>query len=275
MISDRQPELLPILLSHRPSIAYQTSTWLLPALAQWQINEALEKLPLSSEEWGNILAAKLITATDVAVRETVERAGDFAMHGACQWLEADVAKEFLPSQLWREALTVPAEIFLSNFGQVPPSSLAFCAWFISPQKIKRLLTCDRQDVKELSQQSLNVLPRPLRLPTAFLLVTLGLRSSNHESVKLILRGYYEVYDALANNRFPWESWLLLSNELPPLEQDWPQWDFCERLRRAVRSWLFTHYEDGKLLFSAAASKKNIEIARKTLADDSKRGELND
>jgi hypothetical protein len=107
----------------------------------------------------------------------------------------------------------------------------------------------------------------LRLPTAFLLVTIGLRATGTEGLKPLKRGYFEVYDALAATNFPWESWLLLSPELPQPGW-WKDWDRCERLRRAVRQWLFQNVKTGDTLLDAAATKKHMEIARQTLAEDS-------
>jgi hypothetical protein len=271
-ITRQSPELIPILFSQRPSLAFDVSTWQLQENAQWQITEVLDRLSLSREDWGNIMAAKFLSATGVAVREAVEKAGCYAIRGAMRWFDSSVSKDLLPSQLWREALAGPAAECLANPEELPPSSLALCAWFVPPEIVRQVLAADRADVQKLAQQPLDVLPCPLRLPTAFLLVTLGLRASGAEGVKPLVRGYYEVYDALAASTastlmFPWESWLLLSLELPQPGM-WRSWDRCERLRRGVRGWLNNHFKNGKPLLDVASSEKHQEIARWTLSEDS-------
>jgi GTPase-associated protein 1, N-terminal domain type 1 len=266
LISDRHPELISILLNHRPALAFDVSTWQLPSRIQWQITEVLDRLSLEQKSWGDIMTAKFFAATDVAVRETVKKAGAYAIQGAFRWLETQISQEFLPSELWREALAAPAAARLADPELLPPASLALCAWFVPPETARQLLTITRQDVQQLALQSLDILPRPLRLPTAFLLVTIGLRATSTEGLKPLKRGYFEVYDALAETNFPWESWLLLSAELPQPGW-WKDWDRCERLRRAVRQWLFQYVKTGDPLIDAAASKKHNEIARQTLAEE--------
>jgi len=266
LISDRHPELISILLNHRPALAFDVSTWQLPSHIQWQITEVLDRLSLEQKSWGDIMTAKFFAATDVAVRETVKKAGAYAIQGAFRWLDTQIAQELLPSELWREALAAPAAVRLTDPELLPPASLALCAWFVPPDTARQLLTIARQDVQQLAQQPLDLLPRPLRLPTAFLLVTIGLRATSTEGLRPLKRGYFEVYDALAETSFPWESWLLLSAELPQPGW-WKDWDRCERLRRAVRQWLFQYVKSGDSLFDAAASKKHNEIARQTLAEE--------
>jgi GTPase-associated protein 1, N-terminal domain type 1 len=271
LIADQRSELIPIILNHRPALAFDASTWQLPEHTQWQITEVLDRLPLSQKQWGDVMAAKFLSATYVAVRESVEKAGPYAMQGAFRWFESAIAKELLPSQIWREALATPAAERLAGPGALPPAELALCAWFPPPETIRQVLTASRDDVQQLAQQPLDLLPHPLRLPTAFLLVTLGLRAAGSEGVKPLVRGYYEVYNALAvstasNIAFPWESWLLLSAELPQPGR-WRTWDRCQRLRRATRDWLHVHMGTGKPLLDEAPSEKHHEIARRTLAED--------
>jgi hypothetical protein len=265
-VSDKQPELIPIFLNYQPALAFDSITWELPSHIQWQINEALEKLSLEQEDWGKILAAKFIAATTVAVEETVKKAGGFAFAGALSWLDRPLAQEVLPSEGWRRALANSAVERLSKPEILSPAALAFCAWFVPSETIRKVLTASRQDVQQLARHPLDQLPGPLKIRTAFLLVTLGLRSTGPEGVKPLLRGYFEVYDALATNNYPWESWSLLVNELPQPGW-WRDWDLCERLRQAVREWLFKHVKTGNPLLEAASSKKHSEIARKTLSEE--------
>lgn len=259
------PELIPILIGKRPSLAFELKTWELPETVQWQIHEVLDTLALNEKDWSKILAAKFIAATGVAVRETVARAGDYVMEGAFRWLDTDIAKNLLPSQIWREAIATSAAKKLNGKEALSPQELAFCTWFVEPDVIRGTLSAARSDVVELAKQGTEALPQPLRKSTAFLLVTLGLRHSQPDAVKLILCGYFDVYEALAKSSYPWESWILLGQELPLLESHWPQWDNCERLRRGVRDWLLKYCGSGKLLLDAAHDDKTRQIARDTLS----------
>ena len=265
-VSDKQAELIPIFLNYQPSLAFDAIIWNLPIHIQWQINEVLEKLSLGQEDWGKILAAKFIAATSVAVEETVSKAGSFAFKGALGWLEKPLAQDFLPSEGWRRALAGAAIERLTSSEPLSPASLAFCSWFVPAEIIRQGLTASRPDVQQLARHPLDQLPGPLRIRTAFLLVTLGLRSTGQEGMKPILRGYFEVYDALAANDFPWESWSLLVNELPQPGW-WKDWDRCERLRQAVKQWLHKYVNNGNPLLEAAVSKKQSQIARLTLSEE--------
>ncbi len=273
-VSDNQAELIPIFLNYQPSLAFDTTTWNLPTHIQWQINEVLEKLPLEQEDWGKILAAKFIAASAVAVEETVSKAGSYAIKGAFGWLEKPLAQDFLPSEGWRRALAGAAIERLTSPDPLSPASLAFCSWFVPSETIRQVLTASRPDVQQLARHPLDQLPCPLRIRTAFLLVTLGLRSTGLEGMKPILRGYFEVYDALAANDFPWESWSLLVNELPQPGW-WRDWDRCERLRQAVKQWLYKYVNTGNPLLEAASSKKQSEIARLTLSEEDSEGRFID
>jgi len=99
LISDRHPELISILINHRPALAFDVSTWQLPSHIQWQITEVLDRLSLEQKNWGDILTAKFFAATDVAVRETVKKAGAYAIQGAFRWLDTQIAQEFFLQNL--------------------------------------------------------------------------------------------------------------------------------------------------------------------------------
>jgi len=271
-ISEHYPELVPILVSHRPSLAFGVEVWRLPEEAQWQITEVLNKLPLDSQSWGQIMAAKFVTATTVAVRESVDKAGTYAILGIHIWLSSKGANEYLPSQIWREALATPVVDYLQSENSISPESLALCAWIIAPNTIREILNSTRNDVQILAQQPLSNLPKPLRLPTAFLLVTLGLRACGPAGIILIRRGYFEVYEALATStemrlNFPWESWILLSSELPQ-PGTFRDWDRCKRLRKAVRKWIERYPEFKNSILNERNSIERSKIVRETLdADD--------
>ena len=265
-ISNQRPELIPILLSHRVALAFDVATWQLPHHTQWQIAEVLFKLSLDQKEWGCILTAMFLAATPVAVREVVEKAGTYAIPSALCWLDNEIAQQLLPSQAWREALAGPATRRLDEPELLPPASLALCAWFIPPETVRNLLSASRKDIQQLAQLPLDALPLPLRSHTAFLLVTLGLRATDADGLPLLLRGFYEVHDALAGPRFAPESWQLISPELPELGW-WSDWDRCKRLRRAVRQWLSEHATSAGPFIEAAKKAEHYDLARQITNDD--------
>lgn len=265
-ISDEHPELISIFISHRPELAHEVSTWQLPSHIQSQIFEVLEKLSLTQQEWGEIMGAMFLAATFVAVRSSVKYAGSYAMQGAFRWLDNNISHELLPSQAWRDALMDSASDRLADERLLRPAELAFSSWFVSPEAIRRYLSVSREDVQQLSEKPLELLPPPLRSHTAFLLVTLGLRAKRLEGVKLLSRGYFEVYNVLATSRATSEEWSLLSPELPRLRR-WGDWDRCERLRRAVRQWLLKYAKHGNHLIESATTQKQYEIARQIFSAD--------
>jgi len=112
-------------------------------------------------------------------------------------------------------------------------------------------------------------PQPLRSHTAFLLVTLGLRAPGPEGVLPLVRGFFPVHEALASVRFAPESWQILSPEFPHLRVR-RDWDRCEKLPRAVRTWLIKHVKSRKPLLEAAETASNQDLARRVFRtpDDS-------
>ena len=202
-----------------------------------------------------------IAATYVAVRESVANAGPYAIEGAFRWLDSQAAKEYLPSQPWRDALAPQAAKVLAQGSPLPPAHLALCAWLAAPDAARKLLAAGRPDVQNLAQQPLQAIPGPLREHTAFLLVTLGLRAEGSEGLKPLVRGFFDVHEALASVRFSSESWQTLSPELPRLKV-WRDWDRCEKLRRAARTWLSEHVKSGNPLLDAADTQTRQDIARR-------------
>ena len=259
-ISERHDELIPIIISHHPALTFEVETWHLPGHVQSQVFEALSRLSLSEEDWAKIVGAMLIAATYVAVREAVGRAKSCVMQGAFRWLEHPIAQRVLPSQPWREALAAPAAEFLGRENNLTPVKLAFIAWCIPPEAALRTLSADRGDVQNLASQ-LEVLPPPLRVPTVFLLTTIGLRAATDAGISLIVRSFYPLHDALASREYPDESWLLLSPQLPYLGR-WSDWDRCEKLRRAVNNWLTQHVKVGNPLREAATTAERRRLARR-------------
>jgi hypothetical protein len=228
-----RPELLQLLFVHSPQLAFSAETWQLPENTQWRIYEVIDGLSLEEGAWGDVLAAMLVTGSNVAVRDVVRKAGRHAIDGALRWLEKATTQERLPSQQWREALAMPAAERLGNSDMDPPAALALCAWFLLPQSVPTVLSASRSDIQRLASQPLKALPSVLRLYSAFLLVTVGLRAGNAGGVQLVARGFFQVYEALASGDYPWESWQMLAPVLPYVGF-WREWDRCEKLRRAVR-----------------------------------------
>ena len=265
-ISEGYSELISIMISHRPTLAFEVDTWHLPGHTQSQIYEVLSRLPLAQEDWGKILGAMLISGTYVGMREVVDKAGPYAMQGAFRWLEQGLAREVLPPQAWREALAEPASRLIAGDEQLPPAPLALCAWCVPPDEARHALSASRQDIQNLAEQPLETLPFPLRVPTAFLLVTLGLRAKDDAGLKLIVKSFYPVHDVIASGEYSSESWSLLSPELPYLGL-WRDWDRCEKLRRAVHHWLSQHVKAGNPLLEAANSNERRELSRQVFAEE--------
>jgi len=226
-----RPELLQLLFFHSPQLAFTPEAWQLSQNTQWRIYEVLDGLSLQEDAWADVLAAMLVSGSNVAVRDVVRKAGHHAIDGALRWLEP--MREQLPPDQWRDALANPAAERLRHSDDCAPTALALCAWFLGPQLVPGVLSASRPDVQALAARPLNAIPSALRLYTAFLLVTLGLRAGGRVGVEPLARGFFEVYDALASGNYTWESWQMLAPVLPYVGF-WREWDRCEKLRRAVR-----------------------------------------
>jgi hypothetical protein len=233
MISEERPELLQLLLGHRPALAFHVETWQLPTHLQWRVSEILNGLSLEASDWSQIVGAMFVAGTNVGVRDAVEKAGSEAIKGTFRWLECDAYQRQLPPQAWREALASRAADRVRENELLQANQLALCSWFLSPEGARQLLNVSRRDIQALEAQPLKDVPEQLRLHSAFLLVALGLQNGGAEGVKFVVKGFFLVYEALASSNYPSESWLLLSPELPYLGV-WREWDRCKKLRRAVR-----------------------------------------
>jgi hypothetical protein len=261
MISEASPELLQLVFTRRPALAFHAEVWELPANTQWRIYEVLDRLDLDAKDWGEIVAAMIVAGTDVAVRTAVEKADSYALVGALRWLDSEPAQERLPSQLWRDALAGPAATYVKRGMAPSPGALAFCACLLEPGVARQLLSATRPDVQELARTPIESLPATLRVPTAFVLVTLGLRAGGAEGVSLAARGFFPVYKALASDNYSSDSWRLLSPELPHLGF-WREWDRCEKLRRAVRNRFSSGLQPmATALLRVAASQAERDIAK--------------
>ena len=264
-IAEGYGELVPLIIRHNPALAFEIDTWKLSGHIQTQVYETLKKLSLTQADWGRIVGAMLIAATYVSVREAVALAGQFAMSGAFRWLEHQVAKEILPSHSWREALASPAVEMLSQTKNLQPAQLALSAWCVPSDDVRRILSASREDVQRMGEASPDSIPFPLRISTAFLLMTLGLRENSKAAANMILRNFFTVHEALATGAHSSESWWLLSTELPVLGW-WRDWDRCEKLRRAVRFSL-SQRDACKHLREFAKTSDERKIARKVAKNE--------
>lgn len=205
-----------MIIAHHPELAFEAETWHLPGHVQLQIFEAPSRLSLGQVQWAKIVGAMLIAATHMSVREAVGRAGTEVMSGALRWLQHPIAQQMLPSQPWREALADSAAELLRRETSLSPAELAFCAWCTPSHVVPCILSAERGYIQNLANQPLEVLPAPLRVPTAFLLAAVGLRAITDSGTSLIVKAFYPLHEALATRDYSEESWLLLSSELPYL-----------------------------------------------------------
>jgi hypothetical protein len=265
-IAEEHGELIPLVIRHNPALAFEIDTWKLSSHLQTQVYEALTKISLSQAEWGRIVGAMFIAATYVSMREAIGLAGPFAMPGAFRWLDHQVAQKFLPTHSWRDALASPAVEMLSQTIDLQPAQLALCAWCASPIDVRRILSASRADIQRMAEVSPSAIPHPLRESTTFLLLTLGLRENSDSALIMVLNNFFIVHDALASGNHSSESWWLLSPELPMLGI-WRDWDRCERLRRAVHSYLVQHDACNRLR-EFAKTPEEKKIARKVIKNES-------
>lgn len=233
---ETHPELLVLFVRLNPSLATTPNVWQLPDRSQWGVVGALEASEVSQGLWRNIIRAMLAAETMVAAREVTQHAGVAALDGALDWLVESPSAQF-PSPLWREVLRPLAEERLAR-GPLSPPELAFCAAIV-PATIATGLPATRPDLRALAAEPLETLPASLRLPTAFLLVTLGLQASAQAGAPLLARGFFPVYESLEGADEPPEAWRLLQPHLPTL-WFWEEWDRCLKLRRALENWVRVH-----------------------------------
>ena len=246
---ETHPELLVPFVRLNPVLATAPSVWRLPDRSQWGVVEALEASEVSQVLWRDITRAMLAAETMVAAREVTQRAGVAALDGALDWLVETPSAKF-PPPLWREVLRPLAEERLAHDALSPPV-LAFCAAIV-PATIAAGLPATRPDLRTLASEPLDTLPASLRLPTAFLLVTIGLQASAQDGAPLLARGFFPVYEALEGAVEPPEAWRLLQAHLPML-WFWEEWDRCLKLRRALENWVRAH--PGTLSTILAAARK--------------------
>ena len=266
LISIEWPELLSLILGHNSDLASQEDLWRMPALTQRKAYEALEGLRIEPEKWAEIISSMKPNSTAISARSIIRNAGSFAMDGAFHWVERDEAEDWMPSEEWREALAMPAAETLISGTPLSPIRVAFSAWLLAPQIAPQLLSASREDIQQLANESVDILPTWLRSHTSFLLVTLGLRSKDILGVKCLVRGFFSVYDSLAFGNYSSESWILLYPELPNLGF-WSEWDRCKKLRYAIRNFPpINSVHVAELLVEAATTPVQRHLAEQLRPD---------
>lgn len=258
-------QLVPLVIKHNPTLAFEIDTWKLSDQIQLQVFNALESSLHAEEDWGKVVGAMLVTATSVSVRDAIAKAGPYAMPGAFRWLEHHAADEVLPSQAWRDALSPHAVNMLARITNLQPRQLALSAWFAPSGKVKQILSAKREDVQQIADVFPSVIPVSLRIPTAFLLLSIGLKENSDCATTLVLKSFFIVHDALATSAHSMESWSLSSSELPTI---WwfSDWDRCKRLRCAVNAYLTLRGECHRL-WEYAKTPIEQKIARKVTGID--------
>ena len=114
----------------------------------------------------------------------------------------------------------------------PAVSLPFAAGLLQKLPAGAHCVCIRRLSEELAGEPIEVLPSPLRVPTAFLLVTLGLRAREDIQGAKLFCTVFPTHNALCRVsairpvlRIPFSSYPILSM--------WKEWDRCKKLRRAA------------------------------------------
>ncbi|WP_263417860.1 GAP1-N1 domain-containing protein [Terriglobus albidus] len=233
LIGDRQPELLNLMLRLNPQLAFDEQLWSSSPEVQWRAFEVLDAIRMRPEEWARLIGTMRPGFTAIPARTLVQRANSFALQGIFEWLSKPDNGEWLPTEQWRDALSEAAADQLQTTEFLSPLRLAFCAWLAPPDIARALLRSSRPDIQLLAKQALEELPTWLRSHTAFLLVTLGLTSTEESGVECIVRSFFDVHEQLARGQYSGESWRLLAPCLPDLGF-WKEWDRCKKLRKAVR-----------------------------------------
>ena len=154
---------------------------------------------------------------------------------------------------------------LAQTKNLPPAQFALSVWCAPSDKVRRILVTSREDVQQLADESSGAIPAPLRIPTAFLLLSIGLRENSDDAAKLVLKNFFVVHNALATGAYPSESWWYLSSELPSL--GWlSDWDRCKKLRRATNTYL-SRCGESQRLWEFAKTPLEQKIARKVTGID--------
>jgi hypothetical protein len=267
-IAQEQGELVPLVISHNPALAFEIETWRLNSYIQAQVFEILTKLPLSPMEWGKIVGAMCVAGSYLSVSDAVFRSGKYALDGVLSILANAGDDHALPNQAWRNALASTSSEALHHNLDLSVGQLALAAWCATPNDILSRLSVERHDVKRFAAEYRKILPICFRGHSAFLLITLGLCAPRDTGKQFVLENFYLVHNSLASDKYHLESWMLLACELPSIGF-WRDWDKCKRLRKGVNKYLKSYGGSKQLeAYAREPDERNLalEVAESEFED---------
>lgn len=250
--------LVPAVISYNSKLAANVEIWCLTSDLQSKVIEALRGLQVSSREWASILGAMFVAGTTVGVRDSIDGSKSDLMLGVFQWLDNLISEEMLPSSHWRSALSDSVMHLFPNVDFKSPAEIALTAWLLPPWRVVGVVGIDLCFEKYFEEGAFEDLPRPLRIPTAFLMLALALR--NGRVMANVPRCFFTVHEALAKGTYTQESWDMIAPYLPDLGFWW-SWDRCERLRRAVSRYLDSNPYGRSYFINAAATDMERELVK--------------
>lgn len=264
-IAQEQGDLVPLVISHNPALAFEIVTWRLNSYIQAQVFEILTKMQLEPMEWGKIVGAMCVAGSHISVSDAVFRSGKYALDGVLSALESVGNVQALPSQVWRNALALTSSETLHHNLELSAGQLALATWCATPSDIFSGLSVERNDVKRFAAEYRKILPICFRSHSAFLLLTLGICAPRDTGKQFVLENFYSVHNSLASGQYQLESWMLLACELPSVGF-WRDWDKCKRLRKGVNKYL-KNYGGSKQLEAYAREPDERNLALEVAESD--------
>ena len=261
-ITELHPDLVPSLISSRPQLASSPDLWRASEAFQWRIIEALESSP-HRLPWHEVVVAMLEAGTNIGTREVVLASGAAVLDATVDWVRR-TAREDLPTITWRDALRPLAE---KRLAEKPNEivELLLCLALV-PATTVSAVALKPATRRMFAEVEINTLPVPLRVPTAFVFVTVALQTTGPIAARLLSQGYDIVHEALATQTETIDSWRLLQPHLPAL-WFWQQWDRCEMLRQAVRSWVRDNPQYKESLGGKAGSAARASLRQALLSEN--------
>lgn len=257
-LAQSSPILIPTLVRYNWKLAAEVETWCFNLEIQSKVFEVLTGLSLEPSEWALVMGAMFVAATPVCIRESIERSGSQVMLGIYQWLDRPISEQMLPSSLWRSALSNKAEELVARGDCDGPAQFALAAWLVAPWRIVKVPGLDQYVDFHFRSGAIAKVPRPLRLATSFLLLTVALRSGGKGH--LIAQSFFSVHESLASGGYDHETWDIIAPYLPDLGW-WKSWDRCERLRRALNHYYHAHPNERESLINSASTAAERELAQ--------------
>jgi hypothetical protein len=249
-------------IRRRPELAFNSNAWNLSEQGQRGIWNALKSSSLKQDQWAQICSAMLLAQSSVFEHETISLTGREFPSALARWLSD---KDFLlPQPNWRKELEGPLHDILVETEEVPVSVIALAAWALWQFK-SQLPDGHNHHIKRLAKEGLDGVPKILELPTFFWLTALGLQTGGRDGMNLLIRGYFDTYEAVARSKYPGELWDRLARILP--EPKFGQgWDRCKLMRRGLRHWLHENYDLSSELINSAPSTEHSRIIQKLIKD---------